>query len=59
MDTNIYKKLYTIKLQDIKIQKSLGAKAKNYDVMDLLTGETFHFAEGSKIQDVEVLRVKA
>ena len=32
----------------------MGANAKNYDVMDLTTGEFFHFAEGTRIKNVEV-----
>lgn len=43
-----------IKLPDIQIGRSLGAKAKNYDIVDLATGEFFHFAEGTRIQNVEV-----
>lgn len=35
-----------IDLEDIPIGRSLGAKAKNYDIMDLQTGESFKFAEG-------------
>ena len=42
----------------IRIGKSLGAKAANYDVMDLSTGEIYHFVEGSKIQNVEVFAGK-
>lgn len=47
-----------LKLNDIVIGKSLGAKAKNYDVMDLETGEMFHFVEGTSLQDVEVFAGK-
>lgn len=47
-----------MKLPDIVIHKSVGAKSKNYEVMDLVTGEMFHFAEGTKIQDVEVFAGK-
>lgn len=47
-----------IKLENIEIGKSLGAKAKNYDIMDLQTGEIFHFVEGTKIQDVKVFAGK-
>lgn len=43
---------------DIIIGRSIGAKALNYDVMDLDTGEIFHFVEGSKIQNVEVFAGK-
>lgn len=46
------------KQRDIIIGRSVGAKAKNYDVLDLETGEIFHFAEGTKIQDVEVFAGK-
>lgn len=45
-------------LPDIEIGKSVGAKAKNYDIMDLSTGEMFHFAEGTKIQNVKVFAGK-
>ena len=44
----------TIKLPDIQIGRSLGAKSRNYEVMELSTGEKYNFAEGSKLQDVEV-----
>lgn len=47
-----------MKLDDIQIHRSVGAKAKNYEVMDLQTGEKFHFVEGTKIQDVEVFAGK-
>ena len=47
-----------IKLEDIEIGKSLGAKAKNYDVMDLQTGEHFSFVEGTKLQNVEAFAGK-
>lgn len=43
---------------DIEIGRSVGAKAKNYDVMDLITGEIYHFVEGSRIQNVEVFAGK-
>lgn len=42
----------------IDIGRSLGAKAANYDVMDLDTGEIFHFTEGTRIQNVEVFAGK-
>ena len=47
-----------IKLNDIEIGRSVSAKAKNYDIMDLQTGEIFHFAEGTKIQDVYIFAGK-
>lgn len=44
----------TIDLDDTLIHKSVGAKAKNYDVIDPKTGDVFHFAEGTKIQNSKV-----
>lgn len=41
-------------IEDIVIGRSVGAKAKNYNIIDPDTGEYFHFAEGSKIQNIEV-----
>lgn len=52
------KALTTLPQRDIVIGRSVGAKARNYEVMDLDTGERFHFAEGTKIQDVEVFAGK-
>lgn len=52
------KALTSLSQRDIMIGRSLGAKARNYDVMDLATGEIYHFVEGSKIQDVEVFAGK-
>ena len=46
------------RLEDIQIGRSVGAKAKNYDVMDLATGEKYHFAEGTRLQNVEVFAGK-
>ncbi len=43
-----------IELEDTVIHKSVGAKSKNYDIFDAETGEYFHFAEGTKIQNSEV-----
>lgn len=43
-----------IKIKDTVIGKSLGAKAKNYDVLDPSTGEILNFVEGTKIQNSEV-----
>ena len=47
-----------IKLLDIEIGRSVGAKAKNYDIMDLATGEIFHLVEGTRLHDVEVFAGK-
>ena len=44
--------------RDIIIGRSVGAKALNYDIMDLDTGEIFHFVEGTKIQNVQVFAGK-
>lgn len=48
----------TIKLDDILIHKSVGAKVKNYDVVDPSSGEIFNFAEGTRIQNAEVFAGK-
>ena len=48
----------TIKLPDIQIGRSLGAKAKNYQIMDLSTGEMFNLVEGTNLQNVEVFAGK-
>ena len=47
-----------MELKDIQIHKSLGAKAANYEVMDLRTGEKFYFVEGTRLQNVEVFAGK-
>lgn len=44
----------TIELEDILIRKSVGAKFRNYDVLDPATGEIFHFVEDTKIQNAQV-----
>lgn len=44
----------TIKLKDIAIHRSVGARARNYNVLDPATGEYYHFSEGTKIQNAEV-----
>jgi len=43
-----------IELEDIRILRGIGAKAQNYDILDLTTGEYFHFVEGTRIQNAEV-----
>ena len=43
-----------MKLEDTVIHKSVGAQSKNYDILDTESGEYFHFAEGTKIQNSEV-----
>ena len=47
-----------LNLSDIQIGRSVGAKSKNYEVMDLSTGEMFNFVEGTRIQDVKVFAGK-
>ena len=48
----------TWKLPDISIGRSLGAKAQNFDIMDLETGEHFQLVEGTHLQNVEVFAGK-
>ena len=45
-------------LQSERILKSVGAKSKNYDIMDLKTGEMFHLAEGSILGNKKVFAGK-
>ena len=40
------------------VGRSVGAKSKNYDILDPSTGEYFHFAEGTYIQDIKVFAGK-
>jgi hypothetical protein len=47
-----------ILLPDIQIHKSIGAKAKNYNVFDPESGRDFKFVEGTRLQDVEVFAGK-
>jgi hypothetical protein len=47
----------TIKSKDINIHKSLGAKAKNYEVL-LPNGETTKFTEGTRITCINVIAGK-
>ena len=42
----------------IPVGKSVGAKAKNYDIMDLKTGEHFQLVEGTYLQNVYVFAGK-
>lgn len=43
-----------MKINDTIIGKSVGAKSRNYEVVDKSTGEIFQFAEGTRIQNSEV-----
>lgn len=47
-----------IKLNDIQIFHSVGAKAKNYDILDPDTGGYFKFVEGTKIQNAQIFAGK-
>ena len=42
-----------LRLPDIEIGRSLGAKAKNYDIKDAV-GNIYNFVEGTKIQNCEI-----
>ncbi len=48
----------TIKLKDTYVVKSLSAKGKNYDIIYPETGEIFHFAGGTRIQNSQVFAGK-
>ncbi len=45
-------------LRDEFVAHSLSAKFQNYDILNLETGERYHFAEGSKLQNKEVFAGK-
>ncbi|MCR4746655.1 MAG: hypothetical protein K5894_15675 [Lachnospiraceae bacterium] len=45
-------------LDDEYIAYSISAKFQNYAIMDLQTGEIYHFAEGSKLQNKEIFAGK-
>lgn len=48
----------TLPLEDIQIFRTLSARAQNYDIMDLSSGDMFRLAEGTKIQNVQVFAGK-
>lgn len=48
----------TIKIKDTIIHKSVGARHKNYDIVDPETGNIYHFSEGTRIQNSEVFAGK-
>lgn len=48
----------TIKLKDIIIHRSVGAKARNYKVVDRTTGIEYEFAPGTHVQNAEVFAGK-
>ena len=41
-------------MADEIVLKAIGAKSKNHDILDLLSGMHYHLVEGSKIQNKEV-----
>ena len=45
-------------LRDEYVTKSVGAKSRNYDILDLQTGEVYHLVEGTRLQDKEVFAGK-
>lgn len=47
-----------VKIEDVQIGRSVGAKAMNYDVYDFDTGNFFNFVEGTRIQNAEVFAGK-
>jgi len=44
----------SLRLPDEEIGRSVGAKSKNYDILDLSTGSVYHLVEGTKLQNIEV-----
>lgn len=52
------RKADAIKIADTRIYKSIGTKARNYDIVDKSNGKVYHFSEGSKIQNSEVFAGK-
>ena len=48
----------TIPLKDVVIHKSVGAKYKNYKVVDKTTGVEYEFVPGTRIQNAEVFAGK-
>ena len=47
-----------LNLPDESIGRSLGSKARNYDILDLQTGDIYHLVEGSRLQNVQVFAGK-
>ena len=45
-------------LRNEYVAKSLGAKSVNYDIMDLVTGEKYHLAEGEYLHNKQVFAGK-
>lgn len=47
-----------VPIRNISIERSVGAKSKNYIVIDKSTGEEYHFAEGTRTQNSQVFAGK-
>lgn len=45
-------------IEDTYIHKSVGAKARNYSILDPLSGERFQFSEGTRIRNSQVFAGK-
>lgn len=45
-------------LNDIQLPKSVGARWSNYDIIYMETGEHFKFAEGTRLQNVQIFAGK-
>lgn len=50
--------IYDVDLPDVTIGRSIGAKALNYNVLDLKTGKEYNFVEGTRITNVKVFAGK-
>lgn len=46
------------KMEDIYIHRSVGAKARNYDILDPVSGRRYHFSEGTRIKNPTVFAGK-
>ena len=46
------------KIKDLEIGRSIGAKAKNYVVVDKSTGEEYYFSEGTRLQNSQAFAGK-
>ena len=47
-----------VNMMDENVIKTVSAKGRNYDIMDLVTGDMYHLADGSKLQNKEVFAGK-
>jgi len=58
IDNKIKKPIIENAEQEFRIGRSIGAKARNYKIVDYSTGEVFTFVEGTIIQNVKVFAGK-